>query len=533
MSAPDDNPLAGSSKYRVERRLGSGAMGEVYLAHHVALDKPVVIKVIVAELASSPTKVDRMRLEAQSLARLDHPNIVRVTDFDETADGRPFIVMDFLRGRTVAEEMAARGGYLPVLEALEIVRQAAAGLAGAHHAGLVHRDLKLENLFLCDPTGDASGASRTRCVKVIDFGLAKTVDREARSVSPLSVPTASGIVVGTPEFLAPEQARGMPVDHRADIYALGLVLYTLLALRGPFDDAETLPELVEAQLKRVPATPSKYASQAIPPELDALVLKCLAKEPDERPQSATELSAKLSSIITRIGVAGDVTAPRSQPRAIARLATLEEASTLPSGGTHQPMSPFAASSEGESDGRRRTTVGLGATLPMNAPSVDELERAESAAASPQRQMTTPMPEVKLEGGALAATQPMVPPEEIQVDPVPMGELLRQPAGVAPSAGASGPPPAPGAGAASQVVDPPTGASGPPPPLASPYGTPITDPPTGVSGPPPPLAGPYGAPLGAGAMTESPGRPAWLTALFAVIVLSIVGSVIALIVLFAR
>lgn len=306
MTELEQDPLAGHGKYRAVRALGQGGMGEVFEAEHQGLGTRVVIKLLHAELADKPHLLDRMRIEAQALARLRHPNLVRVTDFDVTPAGRPFFVMEYLDGRNVKDEAEQRGGALPAGEALEIVRQALAGLAVAHEAGLVHRDVKLDNLFLVDPPASASTASEPlagRTVKVLDFGVAKVLHAGEQAPAPLAVPTDSGVVVGTPRFFAPEQARGKPLDHRADIYSMGLVLYSLLAGRGPFDHATSVSEMARAHAFDLPEPPSHFAAQALSPRLDALVLRCLAKDPEERFPSAAELAVELDRVAAAVAPA--------------------------------------------------------------------------------------------------------------------------------------------------------------------------------------------------------------------------------------
>lgn len=281
-----------SEKYRVIRELGRGGMGEVFLAEHTNLGTQCVIKMMHPNLAQKKNLVDRMRLEAQALARLNHPNIVRVTDFDKTSEGRPFFVMEYMPGKSLQEEVEERGGYLPVVGAIAIVRQALAGLDAAHNAGLVHRDIKLDNLFVCDGAGDYAA----RLVKVLDFGVAKVVTDTGESPAPLAIPTGTGVVVGTPRFFAPEQARGKGIDHRVDIYAIGLVLYSLLAGRGPFDEHKNITDMAKAHVYQKPVPPSTHATQAVPAELDRVVLKCIEKNPDMRYQSAAELALTLEQV---------------------------------------------------------------------------------------------------------------------------------------------------------------------------------------------------------------------------------------------
>ncbi|AGP40651.1 serine/threonine-protein kinase [Sorangium cellulosum] len=278
--------------YRPVRRLGRGGMGEVIEAAHVGLDKPVVVKLLHRDLNREPRLVERMRVEAQSLARLAHPNLVMVTDFGRTAEGRTFLVMERLYGRTMREELAARGA-LPPLEALDLVTQTLAGLAAAHGAGIVHRDVKLENLFVCD--ADARGR---RVVKVLDFGIAKVVAPrgDGRAPAPSLYQTEEGVLVGTPRYLSPEQACGLAVDARTDVYAAGVVLYTLLAGRGPFEHVKRVPDLVRAHASEVPAPPSCHAPRPVPPELDRAVMRALEKRPELRFPDAAAFADELSRI---------------------------------------------------------------------------------------------------------------------------------------------------------------------------------------------------------------------------------------------
>lgn len=267
-------------------------MGDVYLAEHALLKHRVVVKVLHAELATRPHLVDRMRLEAQVLARLRHPNLVRVTDFDETPDGRPYLVMEHLVGVNLATYLGSREAPLDLREALDLSLQALDGLGHAHARGLVHRDVKLDNLFVCTPE-----PSRARpLLKVLDFGIAKVLDGEGDGFAPLALPTEAGVVVGTPRFFAPEQARGLPLDARADLYSFGLCLYTMVAGRGPFDDRVTLVEVCRAHLFESPPAPSVHARRALPAALDAVVLACLEKRPIDRPRSTEEVAAALRAI---------------------------------------------------------------------------------------------------------------------------------------------------------------------------------------------------------------------------------------------
>jgi serine/threonine-protein kinase len=228
-----------------------------------------------------------MRLEGQALAELNHPNVVQVTDFGETPAGRPFLVSELLQGRTLQDELKARR-FLPVHEAIELAVQMLSGLSAAHEKGIVHRDIKPANLFLCR-TGDR------RVLKILDFGIAKLV-KTSKGIAPLAVPTAEGMALGTPRFFSPEQARGAAVDERTDLYGVGVVLYTMVAGRGPFDHYRSLPDLSVAHAKEVPEPASAHASQPIPAGLDRVLMKALAKEREDRQKSALALIDELRQL---------------------------------------------------------------------------------------------------------------------------------------------------------------------------------------------------------------------------------------------
>jgi serine/threonine-protein kinase len=288
----DLDPFRGTP-YRVTRQLGAGGMGEVYEVEHEIVGRIMVAKVLRLELAQDAGTADRMRVEAQALAALSHPNIVNVTDLSRTADGRPFYVMERLEGCTLGEDFRRRRQY-SVEEAIDVTRQILAGLEAAHQLGLVHRDIKMDNVFLQRAT------TGERVVKLLDFGVAKVLaDRSARAPAPPSLPTADGAVVGTPRYLSPEQVLGRGVDHRADIYATGLVLYALVCGRGPFEHVEGQAGFLRAHLEDEPAAPSDVAGQPLPHELDAAILRAIRKSPADRFQSAADFAAALASIASR------------------------------------------------------------------------------------------------------------------------------------------------------------------------------------------------------------------------------------------
>lgn len=264
------------TSYALVELLGQGGMGEVYEAEHRALGRRCVVKILRAQHRDRAEFARRLRDEARVLARLRHPNLVEVFDLGTTADGRPFFAMELLSGRDLRRELDLVGS-LPPRYALDVVIQALAGLGAAHEAGIVHRDVKLENLFLC-----ADGT-----VKLLDFGVAKRNDD-------VSCLTGEGRVVGTPRTMAPEQHGLGEVDARADLYAMGLVLYELCAGRGPFDELRNSPHALRyAHGRRPPPPPSMFACDPIAEGLERAIMRALAKDPSDRFASAREMADEL------------------------------------------------------------------------------------------------------------------------------------------------------------------------------------------------------------------------------------------------
>ena len=266
--------LAGG-RYRVESLLGSGGMSVVHRARDAELNREVAVKVLAENLAEDDDFRRRFLREARIAARLSHPNVVGVYDTGEEA-GRPFIVMELVHGETLADLLARRGRLAPA-EVVELGRQAAAGLAHAHAHGLVHRDVKPQNLLL-----RADGV-----LKIADFGIARPATATQRV-------TEIGTVLGTAAYLAPEQAAGEDVSASADVYSLGAVLYECLTGRTPHR-GDTLVQLVTAQ-QRDPITPVRELAPEAPAALEDVVMRCLARNPDYRPVSAAEVERLLGGI---------------------------------------------------------------------------------------------------------------------------------------------------------------------------------------------------------------------------------------------
>ncbi len=300
MAPPLDSELDGSdpfegTKYRSIAILGKGGMGAAHVAEHRLLGTCFVCKVLRGRHRNNAGAADRMRVEAQSLARLVHPNVVKVFDFDFTQDGRPFIVMERLEGQTLGQELAARG-ELPTLEAIDITRQLLSALSVAHGLGIVHRDIKLENLFL-----HYAGSSRPS-LKVLDFGVAKIIDGISEFAPlPPQIPTRAGAIIGTPRFLSPEAASGKAVDQRADVYGASVVLYMLLCGRGPWDDATSHASVFEAQANRAPPAPSKFSKKTIDADLESIVLTAMSKDPEQRFQTARAFDTALAAVVEKLG----------------------------------------------------------------------------------------------------------------------------------------------------------------------------------------------------------------------------------------
>jgi eukaryotic-like serine/threonine-protein kinase len=298
-----DDPNLGKlldGKYRIDAFISGGGMGSVYRATHVMLGKAVAVKVIRSELVTSDDVVRRFQREARAAAALDHPNIVTVHDLGQAEDGTLYIAMELIDGPSLKEAIR-RDGPMPAARAVDILRQVAGALAVAHQNHIIHRDLKSQNLMLAS---DSSGAVTA---KLVDFGIAKTFDEPAVQL------TEAGFVLGTPHYMSPEQAAGKVVDHRADIYSLGVILYEMLVGDVPFGDAATTSILVKL-MTEVPDPPSRRRTDVdVPPGLEAIAMRCLEKDPGKRFQSASEFAAALERTQSEIGLHGGGVAERTFP----------------------------------------------------------------------------------------------------------------------------------------------------------------------------------------------------------------------------
>src|SRR5438876_10614527 len=260
-------------RYRILRKLGTGGMANVYLAEDEVLGRRVAIKILNDRHAGDDQFVERFRREAKNAASLSHPNIVSIYDRGE-AEGTYYIAMEYLDGRSLKELIVARGPA-PIHLAVDYARQILAAIRFAHRHGIVHRDIKPHNVLV-----DAEGR-----LKVTDFGIAR---------AGASQMTEAGSIIGTAQYLSPEQARGSAVDQRSDLYSVGVVLYEMLTGDVPFT-GETPVEIAMRHLSDTPQPPSTKRPE-IPPDLDMIVLRALAKNPDDRFQTAEEMDAELERV---------------------------------------------------------------------------------------------------------------------------------------------------------------------------------------------------------------------------------------------
>ena len=268
--------------FQVLRELGRGGMGTVLLAEHVLIPKRVAVKVLHPHLAQTPELVSRMLAEARAMSLVQHENVATLYDLD-TREGLPYFVMEYLEGQSLAD--FARGPIEPAL-AVELLGQVCDALGAAHARGIVHRDLKPANVFL------VPGVQGRHRVKLLDFGIAKRLVPQAGET-----PTRNGVIMGTPEFMAPEQCRGGDVDARTDLYAVGVLGHLLLTGEVPFVGASAAAVLV-AHLQQAPR-PAHEVRPGLAPALSAVLLRALAKRPEERFSSAAELRAALEDALSR------------------------------------------------------------------------------------------------------------------------------------------------------------------------------------------------------------------------------------------
>jgi predicted Ser/Thr protein kinase len=289
-----DVPQFIAGRFRIEREIGIGGMGTVYLATHLGLERPVAVKIIRREFAGDADATDRFLREARTMARLRHPNAAMIFDAGNLPDGRHFIVMEFVEGETLSQALT-REGRFPASKAVNIATQICDVLEEAHRLGIIHRDLKPSNILL-----------GTRGVCVLDFGVAKVLATSAESTA-THASTGSGQLIGTPRYMSPEQCLGQRVGARSDLYSLGVLLYEMLAGRPPFIDP--LQSALLVKQATVPAPPLPRLRQDIARPLAMAVHTLLAKRPEDRPRTA----ALAKVMLERSLVQPDRTLPDMEP----------------------------------------------------------------------------------------------------------------------------------------------------------------------------------------------------------------------------
>lgn len=273
-------------RFLVLKKIGAGGMGAVYRARQEGMDRDVAVKVLLGDLSENDTVLRRFTLEALAVSRLKHPNTIQIFDYGTTPQGNPYIAMELLEGSTL-HDVLRKERPLPIRRALRMMSQVAASLGEAHSKGIVHRDLKPENIFLISVSGNPD------FVKVLDFGVAKMRDKDEKGTL-----TQAGSIFGTPRYMSPEQCSAQPVDHRSDLYALGVILFEMITGMPPFQSEQPLTLLL-SHVNEMPPQPSTIEllakdgtalKQVIPAEVEELVMKLLEKEPDDRVQTSEDLS---------------------------------------------------------------------------------------------------------------------------------------------------------------------------------------------------------------------------------------------------
>lgn len=394
----------GAGRYLIAGLLGAGGMGRVYLAQHTALSKSIALKVLDSTFQEDPHFAGRFHQEALAASQLDHRNVMRVIDFGQEPDGLLYIAMELLRGDNLA--MLMEHEVFPLPRIVHIMTQVCAALAAAHDRDIVHRDMKPENIVLVEGVDD--DGRPIELVKVCDFGLAKMQQGESSPVAgPVRKLTVAGTIMGTPQYMSPEQCRGLPTDARTDIYACGIILYELATGRVPFSSDNAM-DILGMHCMAPPLSP-RVLNPALDPRLDAIILRAMSKDREQRQSSARELRDELRALLTapvegfeptaHVGTFG-VSAGRSAsvvPRADATIDVAEPAPNAPARTAVPPKSDeveaLVPAAEALINGDQATREGARlALLSVGAPGVRALlrarERSQFEASARSRWVTT-------------------------------------------------------------------------------------------------------------------------------------------------
>jgi eukaryotic-like serine/threonine-protein kinase len=360
------NDLVGTvvaERYEVLKKLGEGGMGQVYLAQHIRIKRKSALKIMHPSMVHDPDAISRFYREAENASKISHQNVAAIYDFGETSDGLIYLAMEFVEGQPLTN-LIETAGPLPARRAAEITRQAAEALGVAHDMGIVHRDLKPDNIMI------ARNRDGSDCVKVVDFGIAKVADNEAQKV------TKTGLVVGTPEYMSPEQLAGDKLDGRSDIYSLALVAFNVFTGKLPFP-SETVQESMIMRLTDRPRRLGEMKPDVVwPPELEAVMERALARDSHHRYQRATDFGRALVQAVS----------------------AMPDQMTAAEGGTLVMSTPVVPATL---VGRQSPASGAGATAVVDASArgatVDAPAASLTAAGEPRRRSVAPL----VGGGVLA------------------------------------------------------------------------------------------------------------------------------------
>jgi eukaryotic-like serine/threonine-protein kinase len=297
-------------RYEIQARIGEGGMGVVYKSRQVSIDRVVALKMLNQQMAQDPTWVQRFYNEAKACSRLQHPNTIRMFDFGQTGDGRLFMTMEFLDGMVLRSAIGT--GPMAPQRVVKILIQCCASLAEAHAIGIIHRDLKPDNVFLLNMAGSPD------FVKVLDFSVAKLLQENDR------MKTQAGVVFGTPQYMSPEQGRGLPLDARSDLYALGVLAFEMLTGRVPFHDDNPMTVIQMHLRAEVPPLP-----QTIPYSVQQIVRRALEKDPARRYQSSGEMMQHCQQVFAELNQGGASIGAGGVPRTVV-------AAQMPGGGFGAP-----------------------------------------------------------------------------------------------------------------------------------------------------------------------------------------------------
>jgi eukaryotic-like serine/threonine-protein kinase len=391
-----EEPLLGvilGDRYRVDEQIGAGGMGLVFKATHVLIGRKLAIKVLRRRYARQADVAQRFAQEARVASSIKHPNVVDIIDYGTTPQGGPYCVVEYLVGHSLAREIVEHGPLEP-RRALSVAIHVARGLAAAHQAGVIHRDLKPDNVFL---TPADAGAPEQ--VKILDFGIARIAGRKTRL-------TADGTVVGTPEYMSPEQARGDELDARSDLYALGVVLFEILTGRVPISGDSMVATLTKQVFELAPTLRQVDPRFAAFPSLEAALIRMLAKNRDERPASAIDAARVLQT-----AAANDLE-PVEDPRERAALAGWSQPHPLP-----------------EPDRPRRSTITIGSGAITSAHAVVVADGPATGSFSTKQGGETPVPrrpsiivadgsKGQIRPARILQVQPPSPPPAVSLTPTP-------------------------------------------------------------------------------------------------------------------